>query len=285
MSRPKARFPTAVAAARYARKVVGPIAVAFVLAAIVFWGLETLWPAPKGLPRDAPAWRTDLTSWLFGPLVTRVIARAGVVVVVFVASRVAGVELSPQTGIGPLVQGRWSSELPLGTQTLLVLLASDFTGYWLHRLFHRGRLWPFHAVHHSSERLDWLAAARVHPVNELVTRIAQAAMLLVLGFDVRVVAAVVPLFSIHALFIHSAVPWDFGPMRYILTSPSFHRWHHTSQAEGLDKNFSGLFPLWDLLFGTFYMPRGRMPERFGVQDEVPPGLWAQLGWPFRATRD
>jgi sterol desaturase/sphingolipid hydroxylase (fatty acid hydroxylase superfamily) len=272
-------------AARYARRVLGRITAAFVLAAVVFWGLEGLWPAPKGRPRDARAWRTDLTYWLFGPLVTKAVGRGGILLVVVVAAQLTGVEVSAETGIGPLVDGRWFSDLSLGAQTLLVLVVTDFTGYWLHRLFHRGRLWPFHAVHHSSERLDWLAAARVHPVNELLTRVAQAAMLLALGFDVRVVGAVVPLFSIHALFIHSALPWDFGPLRYVLSSPSFHRWHHTSQSEGLDKNFAGLFPIWDLLFGTFYMPQGRMPEVFGVHDDVPPGLWAQLWWPFRAGAD
>ena len=76
--------------------------------------------------------------------------------------------------------------------------------------------------------------------------------------------------------------WTFGPLRYALASPGFHRWHHTSQEEGLDKNFAGLFPFIDLLFGTFYMPVGRRPERFGVlNEEVPEGLLGQLAYPFR----
>ena len=60
------------------------------------------------------------------------------------------------------------------------------------------------------------------------------------------------------------------------------RWHHTTEEEGLDKNFAGLFPFIDLLFGTFYMPPGRQPHRFGItNDDVPAGLVAQLVYPFR----
>jgi sterol desaturase/sphingolipid hydroxylase (fatty acid hydroxylase superfamily) len=60
--------------------------------------------------------------------------------------------------------------------------------------------------------------------------------------------------------------------------------HHTTQAEGLDKNFAGLFPFIDLAFGTFYMPRDRPPAAFGIQgNPVPRGLFAQLASPFRRT--
>jgi hypothetical protein len=58
--------------------------------------------------------------------------------------------------------------------------------------------------------------------------------------------------------------------------------HHTTEEEGLDKNFAGLFPFIDLAFGTFYMPPGRQPQRFGItNDDVPSGLVAQLAYPFR----
>jgi len=74
-------------------------------------------------------------------------------------------------------------------------------------------------------------------------------------------------------------------LRYVLASPAFHRWHHTTEQEGLDRNFAGLFPFIDVLFGTFYMPRGRQPAAFGIlQDEVPAGLLRQLAYPFRTPR-
>jgi sterol desaturase/sphingolipid hydroxylase (fatty acid hydroxylase superfamily) len=62
----------------------------------------------------------------------------------------------------------------------------------------------------------------------------------------------------------------------------FHRWHHTSEAEGLDKNFAGLFPFIDVAFGTFYLPSDRRAEKFGLAGEsVPEGFVAQLLYPFR----
>ena len=68
-------------------------------------------------------------------------------------------------------------------------------------------------------------------------------------------------------------------------SVGLHRWHHTSEDEGLDRNFSGLFPLIDVLFGTFYMPKDRLPERFGLKNEdVPAGFWGQLAYPFRRQK-
>jgi sterol desaturase/sphingolipid hydroxylase (fatty acid hydroxylase superfamily) len=54
------------------------------------------------------------------------------------------------------------------------------------------------------------------------------------------------------ILLHANLPWTFGPLRNALASPAFHRWHHTWEAEGMDRNFSGLFPWIDLLFGTFY---------------------------------
>jgi sterol desaturase/sphingolipid hydroxylase (fatty acid hydroxylase superfamily) len=65
----------------------------------------------------------------------------------------------------------------------------------------------------------------------------------------------------------------------------FHRWHHTTAAEGRDKNFAPTFPFLDVLFGTFYMPPGRLPEQFGpgVAD-FPDDFWGQLFYPFRRTK-
>jgi sterol desaturase/sphingolipid hydroxylase (fatty acid hydroxylase superfamily) len=64
-------------------------------------------------------------------------------------------------------------------------------------------------------------------------------------------------------------------------SPVFHRWHHSADAERQSKNFAPMFPVWDLMFGTFYMPRGRRPEAFGAEG-VPDGLLGQLAHPFAA---
>ena len=69
----------------------------------------------------------------------------------------------------------------------------------------------------------------------------------------------------------------------MVASPEFHRWHHTSEEEGRDKNFAGLFPFIDMAFGTFYLPAGKHPTIFGARGgaPVPPDFWGQLIYPFR----
>ena len=177
-------------------------------------------------------------------------------------------------GFGPV------AEQPRWLQAIEIYLLVDFMDYWLHRIFHTGAWWPFHAVHHSSEDLDWLSAVRVHPVNEAVNKIAPAVPLLFLGFDPTVTAGVTGFLTLYAIFLHADVDWDFGPLRSVIATPVFHRWHHSKDPQAIDKNFAGLLPLWDILFGTYYMPRDRMPCDFGVPDKVPTGYFGQLWHPF-----
>jgi sterol desaturase/sphingolipid hydroxylase (fatty acid hydroxylase superfamily) len=239
------------------------LAVALAAASIVFGLIERRWCWRQGR-------RTDLLWWFITPFFSRASAFAAVVVV----GVAAAVVRRP-------VGATWFRIQPAALQAVEVLVATDLMGYWIHRAFHRRPLWRIHAVHHSSEVLDWLSASRVHPLNELVTRVVQLLPLYLAGFDPRVVGAAVPLLTLHAIFIHAAVSWDFGPLRYAISSPRFHRWHHTSEAEGLDRNFAGLFPWIDLLFGTFYMPRDRQPRAFGVAGGLPAGFAGQLLYPFR----
>jgi sterol desaturase/sphingolipid hydroxylase (fatty acid hydroxylase superfamily) len=88
--------------------------------------------------------------------------------------------------------------------------------------------------------------------------------------------------TLWAIVIHANIRWTFGPLRHVIATPAFHRWHHTSASEGLDKNFGGLFLFWDRLFGTLYMPEGEQAQRFGIADGRMPGsFFGQLAWPFR----
>jgi sterol desaturase/sphingolipid hydroxylase (fatty acid hydroxylase superfamily) len=96
-------------------------------------------------------------------------------------------------------------------------------------------------------------------------------------------AGALPFFTAYAIFPHANVSWEFGSLRAVLASPRFHRWHHTAAEEGRDKNFAGLLPLWDILFGTYYMPEAQ-PLRFGVPEKIPANLLGQLLWPFRSGR-
>jgi sterol desaturase/sphingolipid hydroxylase (fatty acid hydroxylase superfamily) len=261
----------------------GSLVVGLIVLAAVFGVLERWQPAVWSQPRWRKDTPTDIAYWFFTPLVTRAISRVAVTVAVIVLAAMAGVRLDREHVTAfATAPGRLAATTPVWLQVVIVLLAGDLVGYWSHRMFHGRRLWRFHAVHHSSTQVDWLSSVRLHPVNDAVAKILQALPFLLLGFRPAVIAAYLPFLTFHAIFLHANVPWTFGPLRYVISSPAFHRWHHTTEREGLDKNFAGLFPFFDLVFGTFYMPTGRQPMAFGILGEpVPTGLLAQLRYPFR----
>ena len=82
-------------------------------------------------------------------------------------------------------------------------------------------------------------------------------VLLMAGISPNIMLWVGPFKIFHSAFVHANLNWTFGPFNYVLATPVFHRWHHTSLEEGGNTNFAGTFPIWDILFGTFRMPEGR----------------------------
>ncbi len=253
--------------------------VGLVLLSAVFFVIERLLGRGRQQAVIRKGWGTDVLWWICTPLVTKnlvkyaILLPAGVLVVAKLAS-IEGFQLRTYAGFGPL------SRQPLWLQGLEIYALGDFISYWTHRLFHTGSWWPFHAVHHSSEELDWLGSVRVHPVNDLVNKLAQATPLLLLGFNPWVTLSSAVFFTFYAIFLHANVNWDFGPLRSVIATPVFHRWHHSKDREAWDKNFAGLLPFWDILFGTYYMPKGRFPQSFGIEEPMPEGFFGQLWEPF-----
>ncbi len=256
------------------------VTVGIILLAILFMLVERVLGRKRPRTLLRKAWMTDVSYFFLIALVTKPLVRLAIVLpaIVLVALGLASVEslqLKEYAGFGPL------GHQPLWLQTVEIYVLADFLGYWQHRMFHRGRLWPFHAVHHSSQDLDWLASVRVHPVNELVGRMIQVIPLLFLGFNPWVTASTAPALTLYAIMLHADVTWNYGPLRAVVASPVFHRWHHSKEADAINKNFAGLLPVWDLIFGTYYMPKGRIPEDFGIHEPMPESLWGQMIQPFK----
>jgi sterol desaturase/sphingolipid hydroxylase (fatty acid hydroxylase superfamily) len=180
-------------------------------------------------------------------------------------------------GHGPLAQ------MPLWAQAAIFLVGSDFMMYWLHRGFHRPTLWKYHAVHHSSEELDWISAARFHPINIFLGSVASDVVLLLAGISPNVLVFLGPFTVAHSAFVHANLNWTLGPFKYVLAGPVFHRWHHTMAERGGEKNFASTFPVLDLMFGTFYMPKNELPDAYGIADPgFPPTFGQQMIYPFVA---
>jgi sterol desaturase/sphingolipid hydroxylase (fatty acid hydroxylase superfamily) len=246
---------------------------------VLFFIIERVVGKVRG-PLIRRGWLTDVGYWFFTPFVTRVFSKAVIILPAALliwcgVASVADFQSKAYVGYGPL------SRQPIWLQVIEIYLISDFLGYWSHRIFHGGKWWAFHAVHHSSEDLDWLSSIRVHPVNDMVTKFVQVTPLLLLGFNPWVTISTAPFLTLYAIFLHARLNWDFGPLRAVIATPVFHRWHHSRQREAWDKNFAGLFPVWDILFGTYYMPKGRMPEDFGVAGGFPQDMPHQLWEPVR----
>lgn len=201
------------------------------------------------------------------------------ILIVFVLSRtMTTAEINDYfaNGRGPL------STLPFWGQVVVYLLLSDFLLYWIHRIFHRSSLmWPFHAIHHSAKQVDWTTAVRFHPVNVMLQQSAVMGLMIGLGIKPEVIALVAPFDACIAVWQHSNTKWTLGPLKYVIATPVFHRWHHTHPDKGGDMNFAPTFAFWDYLFGTFYMPEGKLPQNFGVDDpELAEGYLKQLVYPF-----
>jgi sterol desaturase/sphingolipid hydroxylase (fatty acid hydroxylase superfamily) len=259
-------------------RIVG-LVVVFAALGVAFALLQGLSPSGRRPKLMRRSHGTDMLYWFFTALVTRPAAKIAVLVAAAILIALSGHRLSAQDilhGHGPVAL------LPLWAQGAILLAAMDFVGYWSHRLFHGRALWRFHAIHHSSTELDWLSAARLHPVNDVLTRLIQIVPFLALGAAPAALAGAIPVLTFYAIFVHADLSWDFGPLRTVIATPSFHRWHHAMEDEGNARNFAGLLPLWDLMFGTFHMPRGISPARFGTASPVPRGLLGQMLYPFRA---
>ncbi len=124
-----------------------------------------------------------------------------------------------------IVPSSWRATIasqPLWLQFPELLILADLGFYVAHRAFHTfPRLWRFHAVHHSIEEMDWLAARRVHPVDQILTKGLSVLPVFALGFSMPAIVLFVTLYHWQSLLIHSNVRIGFGPLRWILASPHF----------------------------------------------------------------
>lgn len=238
--------------------------------------LARLMPCNPGMYwwKDLRAAATDFIYWFLVPLFLR-LAR--------MALLWAGIRLLFGGRDAQLLPVR---NLPVWLQCVAILLLQDVILYAMHRLFHTRLAWKFHAIHHSPTVLDWMSTARFHPINNLLAFTLADVVVLLLGFAPAALVILTPFNLIYSAMTHANLNWTFGPLRYVFASPVFHRWHHTTEQEGLNKNFASTFPFLDLLCGSFYMPPRRLPVQFGNgEPDFPDDFWGQLLHPFRKQGD
>jgi sterol desaturase/sphingolipid hydroxylase (fatty acid hydroxylase superfamily) len=173
-----------------------------------------------------------------------------------------------------LVVGVWMllwpyriATLPLGNLLTWAALfvAVEFFYYWHHRLSHRVRwLWATHAVHHSSNHMNFLTALRLGWTEEISGGFLLFTPLVLLGFAPLAVAGMIVLDLVYQFWIHSESRVGLGWLETVLNTPSHHRVHHGANVRYLDRNFGGVLIVFDRMFGTFAAESAADPPRYGL---------------------
>ncbi|MEX1364235.1 MAG: sterol desaturase family protein [Nannocystaceae bacterium] len=171
-------------------------------------------------------------------------------------------EVAPDTLMFERVQSRaLRAALEIGGG----LLVFELVGYAYHRAAHRvPALWRLHAVHHSAERMDWLASFRQHPLEILAVTLAQNAPLVLLGLPLGSHALVLLLVRLNTVFVHADLRIPRGWWSALVATPRFHHRHHAR--DEAPANFAAMFPWIDRVFGTHHEGRA---EHFGLPTPAP----------------
>ncbi|MBP6597599.1 MAG: sterol desaturase family protein, partial [Arenimonas sp.] len=250
--------------------------VSLFFSALVFVPLErALGRLPQSPMR--PEWRTDVAYFF----VSHVLVQFMLIAITAWTSQIAALAAFPDLK-------RTLVSLPVWLQFGLAVLCADLAQASLHRAYHRlPWLWRFHAVHHSSRHMDWLAGSRMHLLEILLTRSMVLLPLVVLGFSPAAINAYVILVGLQAVLAHANLGLNFGWLEYVLVLPRYHHWHHARDQHSVDVNYAIHLPLVDLLMGSFKLPRdGSWPAEYGVldPDSVPAGIVGQHVAPFLPAR-
>ncbi len=278
-------LPLRVPRSSFAPPIVAALLIAGALAidaaAIVVVGLlfvlvvpfEKLFPRHRGQRVRRPQVLTDIAFALASPLLNVVGIAAAVVVGVLSLGWVPGLLLRPLV-----------SSLPEAITPFLGIALFDLAIYWAHRWAHEvPLLWRFHSIHHSTEHLDWISGFRNHPFDGALVA-PPFFLLLAAGFDAEFTGVLAVVQFVLGIFLHANVRWRLKPLHRLVITPEFHHWHHTNEPQAWHTNYSVFLPVWDLLFGTYFMPADRRPSVYGVTEPVPQGLWRQLLHPFHGLR-
>lgn len=184
--------------------------------------------------------------------------------------------------------GLWPIAWPLLGQLVLALLVGELFEYAFHRAMHEvPALWRLHATHHSAPRLYWLNSVRFHPIDLFFVGTVRLAALVVLGCGEEVLALATVFAAIHGAYQHANVPVRIGPLNWIFSMTELHRWHHSKDVAEANHNYGGNLIVWDVVFGTRFLPPDREPPRavgIGDMPNFPRGYLTQLVVPFRWAR-
>ena len=230
-----------------------------VVLGVVATSIEHRWPR-HAQPRKGWCRPTDLAFLISRPVLELLTVVVGFVLGFASLAWVPGVLIRPTiTAMHP------------AARVVVAFFAFDFAAYWAHRFVHRNAtMRRFHAVHHSSEQLDWLAAFRSHPLDGIAVAPAFS-LLIASGFSPKATGV----FALVRLLIqapqHMNVGWRLPHLGRVIVTPEFHHWHHDRREAAHDRNFGSVLAIWDWMFGTAIALPGR-PSSYGIDHYVTSGF-------------
>ena len=178
----------------------------------------------------------------------------------------------------------WPHGWPVCAQVALTVVVGDFGAYWGHRAFHNvAWLWPYHAVHHSVQRLWWLNAGRIHPLDAALMVAFSMPLLVMLGVPDGMVVWLLSITTIVSLLSHCNVDMRCGAFDWVFNTPGVHRWHHSRLLGESNNNYGETTMIWDVLFGTHYRQRRRPPRDIGTSTPIPGSIVGQFAEPLRLS--
>lgn len=145
----------------------------------------------------------------------------------------------------------------------LLIVGDDFCYYWFHRFNHRVRMgWAGHVNHHSSTYFNLSTALRQSWTTPLY-KVWFYLPLALIGFHPLMIVTAQAISLLYQFWIHTEVIDRLGPLEWVMNTPSHHRVHHGANDEYVDKNYAGIFIVWDRLFGSFEPERA--PVHYGLR--------------------
>lgn len=141
-------------------------------------------------------------------------------------------------------------------RALLYIFLTDFIFYWYHRAQHQFKnLWVIHELHHSDTELNVTTSMRTYwlerPIQALLITIPITCLV---GLDSIGIKIFPVLLTAWLFFTHANLKLRLGFLTRVICGPQLHRIHHSNLAEHQGKNLAQFFPIFDILFGTYYHP-------------------------------
>lgn len=178
----------------------------------------------------------------------------------------------------------WPSELPFLIQVILGLVIAELGLYWAHRLAHEWwPIWCWHAVHHSVTKLWFVNTGRFHLFDSLWKSSFALTLGLIAGAPKQIILWVLAITPFIGFLTHCNVRMECGWLNWFFNTPQLHRWHHSRNATEGNSNYGENLVIWDIVFGTRYLPKHmNPPANIGCDDPVPTKFLGQLAYPFMA---